>query len=209
MHPAARDTGQHHGFSLSVVPQLSRASSPGTNSSSGSSYNLSSTTEATGLRETPMGSTTRLLPDNSSSSYSKFKANGGCMPDISATLTILSLAASLGNVLRLPGVVYHSGGGAFLVVYICISLVFGIPLVFLEIGLGQFCQEGTTKLWRAVPLFKGIGYVKILASGLLSIYYPVLMGLALFYLVWCSKGPVPFTECLPLEEFTNIPEVCE
>lgn len=75
MHPAARDTGQHHGFSLSVVPQLSRASSPGTNSSSGSSYNLSSTTEATGLRETPMGSTTRLLPDNSSSSYSKFKVS--------------------------------------------------------------------------------------------------------------------------------------
>jgi len=48
----------------------------------------------------------------------------------------------------------HSAG-AFLIVYICISLVFGIPLVFLEIGLGQFCQEGTTKLWRAVPLFKG------------------------------------------------------
>lgn len=75
MHPAARDTGQQHGFSLSVVPQLSRASSPGTNSSSGSSYNFSSTTEATGLRETPMGSTTRLLPDNSSSSQSKFKVS--------------------------------------------------------------------------------------------------------------------------------------
>jgi len=111
MYPAARDTGQQHGFSLSVVPQLSRASSPGTNSSSGSSYNFSSTTEATVLRETPMGSTTRLLPDNSFSSQSKFKANGGCMSGISATLTILSLAASLGNVLRLPRVVYLSGGG--------------------------------------------------------------------------------------------------
>lgn len=80
MHPAARDTGQQHGFSLSAVSQLSRASSPGTNSSSGSSYNFSSTTEATGdskgLRETPMGSTTGLLPDNSSSaSQSKFKVS--------------------------------------------------------------------------------------------------------------------------------------
>lgn len=44
-------------------------------------------------------------------------------------------------------------------------------------------------------LSAGIGYVKILASGLLSIYYPLLMGLSLFYLVWCSKGPIPFTEC--------------
>jgi len=56
-------------------------------------------------------------------------------------------------------------------------------------------------------LSAGIGYVKILASGLLSIYYPVLMGLALFYLVWCSKGPVPFTECLPLEEFVSYIEL--
>jgi hypothetical protein len=47
----------------------------------------------------------------------------------------------------------------------------------------------------AYILSAGIGYVKILASGLLSIYYPVLMGLSLFYLVWCSKGPIPFTEC--------------
>lgn len=44
-------------------------------------------------------------------------------------------------------------------------------------------------------LSAGIGYVKVLASGLLSIYYPLFMGLSLFYLVWCSKGPIPFTEC--------------
>jgi hypothetical protein len=80
MHHAARDTGQQHGFSLSVVSPLSRASSPGTNSSSGSAYNFLSTTEATGdsngLRETPMGSTTGLLPDNSSAcSQSKLKVS--------------------------------------------------------------------------------------------------------------------------------------
>jgi hypothetical protein len=56
-------------------------------------------------------------------------------------------------------------------------------------------------------LSAGIGYVKVLASGLLSIYYPVLMGLSLFYLVWCSKGPIPFTECseslTPLVSYTR------
>lgn len=80
MHPAARDTGQQQGFGSSGVSVLSRASSPGTNSSSGSSYNLSSTTEATGdsrgLRATPMGSTTGLLSDNTSScSQSKLKVS--------------------------------------------------------------------------------------------------------------------------------------
>ncbi|XP_069700932.1 sodium- and chloride-dependent neutral and basic amino acid transporter B(0+) [Periplaneta americana] len=178
------DTGQEQQQRTRGASPPSRASSPGT-SSSGSGYSL-----AAG----PMGSTTGLLPlaDDASN---KLKVDEGCMPGLSATLTILSLAASLGNVLRLPRVVYLSGGGTFLIVYICISLVFGIPLVFLEIGLGQFCQEGTTKLWRAVPLFKGVGYVKVLASSLLSVYYPVLMGLSLFYMVWCAKGPLPFSEC--------------
>lgn len=55
-------------------------------------------------------------------------------------------------------------------------------------------------------LSAGIGYVKILASGLLSIYYPVLMGLSLFYLVWCSKGPIPFTECSSDVSYTRASE---
>lgn len=47
--------------------------------------------------------------------------------------------------------------GTFLVSYLTIAIVFGVPLLFLEITLGQFCQQGTTKLWRAVPLLKGMG----------------------------------------------------
>lgn len=48
--------------------------------------------------------------------------------------------------------------GTFLLAYIVIVILIGIPLTFLEIILGQFCQQGTTKLWRAVPVFKGKNY---------------------------------------------------
>jgi hypothetical protein len=92
MHPAARDTGQQRGFGSSGVTLPSRASSPGTNSSSGSSCNFSSTTERTGdsrgLRATPMGSTTGLLPDNTSScSQSKLKVS----TDFAMSLTLSML----------------------------------------------------------------------------------------------------------------------
>ena len=50
----------------------------------------------------------------------------------------------------------------FLLVYAIVTLVLGVPLVFLEIGLGQFSEEGTTKIWRALPLFKGIIIIIIL-----------------------------------------------
>jgi hypothetical protein len=57
-------------------------------------------------------------------------------------------------------------------------------------------------------LSAGIGYVKVLASGLLSIYYPLLMGLSVFYLVWCLKGPIPFPECpeafTPIVSYTDL-----
>jgi len=41
------------------------------------------------------------------------------------------------------------------VAYLVLLLVIGLPLVFLEIGLGQFCQQGSLQIYRAVPLLKG------------------------------------------------------
>lgn len=41
----------------------------------------------------------------------------------------------------------------------------------------------------------GIGYVKLLAGCLLSIYYPLYMAISLLYITWVLKGPVPFHEC--------------
>lgn len=115
--------------------------------------------------------------------------------------------------------------GTFLVSYLTVAVVFGVPLLFLEITLGQFCQQGTTKLWRAVPLLKGIvhynivvvikygllstylydliffkncagvGFVKVLASVLLAAYYPIIMALSLFYGSRSIIGSIPFPEC--------------
>ncbi|XP_026679451.1 LOW QUALITY PROTEIN: sodium-dependent nutrient amino acid transporter 1-like, partial [Diaphorina citri] len=140
---------------------------------------------------TPMGSTSRLVAENQ-----KNKESWKCMHRLGTTFVTLCLTASLGNILRLPRIVHQHGGGAFLIAYILVTIVLGIPLVFLEIVLGQFCQQGTSKLWRAVPLFRGVGFVKVLVSGLLAIYYVLFMALSLFYAVWSAKGPIPFAECL-------------
>ncbi|XP_075230210.1 sodium-dependent nutrient amino acid transporter 1-like isoform X2 [Lycorma delicatula] len=140
---------------------------------------------------TPMGSTTKLISENRSAKVPWCQ----CLPSLGSVMVVLSLTASLGNIIRLPTIVFHNGDGTFLLVYISLALIIGIPLVFLEVVLGQFCQEGTTKLWRAVPLLKGVGLVKVLSSFLVAIYYPVIMGVALFYAAWSAKGPVPFSEC--------------
>lgn len=37
--------------------------------------------------------------------------------------------------------------------------------------------------------------MKVVLSGLLAVYWPILMALSLFFAVWTAKGPVPFNEC--------------
>lgn len=46
--------------------------------------------------------------------------------------------------------------GAFLIIYVIVSVIFGIPLVFLDISLGQFSRQGPIKLWRALNLLRGM-----------------------------------------------------
>ena len=50
--------------------------------------------------------------------------------------------------------------GAFLVPYLLFLVVGGIPLVFLEMSLGQYASLGPITIWRCAPLFKGKQMIK-------------------------------------------------
>lgn len=158
------------------------------------------------LNVTPMGSTTKLITSETSSNFKLRFCGTKCFPIIGTLFMTISLTASLGNILRLPTTVFLHGGGTFLVAYISIALILGIPLTFLEITLGQFCQQGTTKLWRAVPLFKGIGVVKLLSCTILCLYYPILIVNTLFYTIWSVYRPLPTSQCITklLPRFTSL-----
>ncbi|XP_065342926.1 sodium-dependent nutrient amino acid transporter 1-like [Cloeon dipterum] len=142
----------------------------------------------------PMTSTASLISSQIFTS-SKVKIKLGWLTSVASILTAVSAAVSLGNILRLPRLVLLHGGGPFLVAYLVLLVVIGLPLVFFEIGLGQFCQQGSLQIYRAVPLLKGVGIVKLIASLLMCAYYPVLMAVSFFSLIWSAKGPVLFAEC--------------
>ncbi|XP_049812213.1 sodium-dependent nutrient amino acid transporter 1-like isoform X1 [Schistocerca nitens] len=127
-----------------------------------------------------------------------------CLSAVVNTLTALSFAASFGNITRLPRIAILDGGVPFLVAYAIVMLVLGIPLSFLEIGIGQFCHEGPIKLWRAVPLFRGVGYAKLFLCVLTGLYYSLSAAIALFYVVWSAKGPFPFSECVSADNNSEI-----
>ena len=48
---------------------------------------------------------------------------------------------------RFPYLAQKNGGGAFLVPYCIMLAVEGIPLMFMELSLGQRLQQGSIKIW--------------------------------------------------------------
>ena len=61
-------------------------------------------------------------------------------------LSSLGLAVGLGNVWRFPYVAYDNGGGTFLVPYIIMLLIVGLPCLFVEQSVGQYARVGANKV---------------------------------------------------------------
>lgn len=51
---------------------------------------------------------------------------------------------------------FYHGGSAFLLVYTFIVALFAIPLMYLEILVGQFVNSGMINVWtKLVPILRG------------------------------------------------------
>lgn len=59
--------------------------------------------------------------------------------------------------------------GAFLLPYFVCLITGGIPIFFLEVGLGQFMSEGGITAWNICPVFRGILYSCILSNNYLHL----------------------------------------
>uniref|UniRef100_A0A8C9Y025 Transporter n=1 Tax=Sander lucioperca TaxID=283035 RepID=A0A8C9Y025_SANLU len=75
-------------------------------------------------------------------------------------LTCIGFAVGLGNVWRFPYLCQIYGGGAFLIPYL-IALVFeGLPLLYLELAIGQRLRMGSIGVWNSIsPLLGGDFYL--------------------------------------------------
>lgn len=110
-------------------------------------------------------------------------------------LSCLSYAVGLGNVWRFPYVCYRNGAGAFLIPFVVMLFVTGIPLVYLELSFGQFSSSGVVSVWRAAPLFQGVGWAMFIVSVLIAIYYNMIIAYTLYYLFASFKAMLPWEEC--------------
>lgn len=100
-------------------------------------------------------------------------------------LAALGSAVGLGNVWRFAYVAGENGGGAFLLVYLVMILLVGVPLLLGEFALGRSTHMESASALRAVApasRWGRIGLLGVLASVLILAYYAVIAGWVLRYL---------------------------
>lgn len=127
--------------------------------------------------------------------FDENKERGNWSNQFEFLLSCLSYAVGLGNVWRFPYLCYRNGGGAFLIPYTIMLLFVGIPLFFMELAFGQFASEGPVTIWKISPLFTGIGYAMFLMSGLVGVYYNMILAWAMFYLLSSFTTTLPWSSC--------------
>ncbi len=104
-------------------------------------------------------------------------------------------AIGLGNFLRFPVQCASNGGGAFMIPYFVALIFLGIPLLWIEWGIGRFGGKyghGTTPgmfhyLWNH-PLAKYLGAIGIMIPFSLVIYYTYIESWTLAYSVFSFTG---------------------
>ncbi|XP_050076944.1 sodium- and chloride-dependent GABA transporter ine [Anopheles maculipalpis] len=111
-------------------------------------------------------------------------------------LACIGYSVGLGNVWRFPYLCYKSGGGVFLVPYFIILLICGIPMLFMELAVGQYTGRGPIgALGQLCPLFKGTGLASVVVSFLMSTYYSVIIAYAIYYFFTSFRPELPWTDC--------------
>uniref|UniRef100_A0A914W3A0 Transporter n=2 Tax=Plectus sambesii TaxID=2011161 RepID=A0A914W3A0_9BILA len=123
------------------------------------------------------------------------KMRGNWSSKVDFILAALGFCVGLGNIWRFPYYCYINGGGAFLIPYLIMMLLAGMPIFFMELIIGQFSSLGCISVWKVVPLFKGIGIAMFLVSCVVSIYYNMVTAWSIFYLINALQPTVPWASC--------------
>ncbi|XP_053530161.1 sodium- and chloride-dependent neutral and basic amino acid transporter B(0+) isoform X2 [Ictalurus punctatus] len=110
-------------------------------------------------------------------------------------LSMIGYAVGLGNVWRFPYLAYKHGGGAFLIPYVVMLSVAGLPLFFMESSVGQFCSQGPINMWKSVPILQGVGITMMVVGTFVSIYYNVIIAYGIYYMFASFQFPLPWSDC--------------
>jgi len=91
---------------------------------------------------------------------------------------MLGMAVGTGNIWRFPRIAASNGGGSFLVAWAVFLLLWSVPLLILEFGMGKGTRKGTIGAFAKTmgPKFGWMGAWVAWTATAIMFYYSVVMG---------------------------------
>lgn len=84
----------------------------------------------------------------------------------------------------------------FIIPYLIMLLVLGIPLFYLEVSLGQALRKGPVLAWFKIsPNLGGIGISALVVNSFIVIYYNLIIAWVFFYLFNTFHKDLPWGFC--------------
>jgi SNF family Na+-dependent transporter len=97
-------------------------------------------------------------------------------------LAAIGSAIGLGNFWRFPYLCFKWGGGIFFIPYLFALFFLGLPMMMLELSLGQLFQRGDIGVFRGIhPKLYGVGLASVFSAFAINIFYTYLIAIACCY----------------------------
>ena len=117
----------------------------------------------------------------------------------------LGMAVGTGNLWRFPRIAAQNGGGAFLIPWLVFLVLWSLPLLIAEFGMGRAARRGPvgTMATLAGPRLAWMGGFLALTTTMIMFYYSVVTGWTLKYFVTTLTGGLPPDSALFWETYSR------
>src|SRR5699024_3951661 len=112
-------------------------------------------------------------------------------------LSVLGIAVGTGNFWRFPRIAAvtasDTGAGAFIIAWACCLILFSIPLIIIEYGIGLNGRKGVVGSFIKLigKKYAWMGSFIALVTSAIMFYYSVITGWSLYYLLQSIFSALP------------------
>ena len=98
-------------------------------------------------------------------------------------LAAVGSAVGLGNIWKFPGRAFEGGGAAYIIIYIVIVAIMGVPLILTELSLGRTGKANVLDSFKKFDSrFSWVGWLGIIVPFIIVAYYAHVGGWVLKYI---------------------------
>jgi SNF family Na+-dependent transporter len=120
---------------------------------------------------------------------------GGWKSGWQSVTSMIAVTIGLDNIWNFTYLVGKDKSGAFLLAYVLLTALVGIPILTLEMAIGQFTSCSAMNCWQFCRLFRGVGLTQILLMLSFTQTQTVIMSKTVLYFLLAFLEEHPWAKC--------------